>query len=110
MLANIYRVATDIYLANDAETIDTAGIQEQPLWRDVAVPLAQGVGAVLVLVGIFKIVSQVMGGKAQGAFKIGALTILGGAILFNLSLVFDLIGIGTTIVSSLIDSIAGLLS
>lgn len=113
MLATINSIATNIILASSGEapkkTVDSSKVEATPLWADVVVPLAQGLGAFLVLAGIFKIVTQVMSGKAQGAFKTGALTIFGGAILFNLGLIFQIIAGGDTIVTKIIDSVTGLI-
>jgi hypothetical protein len=65
-------------------------------------------GVMLVLFGLFKIGSQVWSGKSQGAFKTGALTILTGAALFSISIVFDLLRGGGSILRTLIETFTSL--
>jgi hypothetical protein len=110
MLSTINDLMTKAYILAEGE-LDPAVVNKvttQPLWESVLKPVAAAVGAVVVLVGLFRAVTQVMSGKGQGAFKTVAMTIVGAAILFNLNLVFDLIGLGGTVVQSVVDSLTGL--
>jgi hypothetical protein len=84
-------------------------VESTSLWSNVVKPLAAGLGAFLVVAGIFRIATQVLGGRAQGAMKTGVLTVIAGAILFNISLVFRIIGVAGTAVTALIDSIGSLI-
>lgn len=102
-------------LASAPTTVAPAGgayqstIETSPLWANVVRPLAAGLGAFLVVAGIFKIASQVLGGRQQGAMKTGVLTVIGGAILFNIGLVFNIISVAGTAVTALIQSISSLI-
>ena len=98
-------------LANANATLlaapDTSTFQNSALWGIIQTIGAVG-GVLLIVFGIFKIVAQLFSGKAGGAFKMGAGLIVGGAVLFNLDMLFTLLSGTGDLVKAIVDAITGL--
>jgi hypothetical protein len=87
-----------------AQGPDTSSFENGPLWGMIQT-LGRVAGVLIVLAGIFKIASSVLSGKAGGAIKIGIGTVIMGAFLFNLNLIFVLLGGMTSLVTAIIEAI-----
>jgi hypothetical protein len=86
-------------------------ITDSTLWTSVIGPLSVGIAIIVLLFGVYKVITQIASGKTQGAVKTIGLTLLVGGLLFRLDLLFTLIeGAGNvvaSIVSAIVDLIGG---
>lgn len=106
---------TILFLAQAAPTggagggRNTRAIESTPLW-DLLSTLLASAGVLLVLFGIAKIAFQMFSGKSTGAWKTGGSIVLAGALLFNISLVFNILNGAGSIVTTVVETFTSLVS
>lgn len=94
---------------NAAKDAAQTSITNSALWTNVIVPISIGLAVIVLLVGVYKVITQIASGKSQGAVKTILLTLLIGGLLFRVDLLFNLIDAAAGVVSSAISAITDLI-
>lgn len=68
------------------------------------------IGIIILIVGIVKFVAAISGGNGPRAAKTAVFTVIGVAFLWNLDLVFGLVGLAMTVVTAFFDAIGNVVS
>lgn len=117
MHASLYGLSTDIMIlaqeagggAGAGGGVDTQKIQSTPIWGLLQNVLA-AFGVILVLVGLAKIAMKLLSGNPTGAFKGAGAILIAGALMFNISFVFDLLTGGQGVIGKVVDSVVSIIS
>jgi len=79
-------------------------VTSSELWQNVIVPISVAIGIIVVVYGLWRTITKTLSGKPGEAVKSIVGTIVVAAFLFNLGLLFDIIGALGDVLGTLVGS------